>query len=272
MSNPENNIANSQSKGKNKARVQLNKVQLDHNFFQKPKIIALEYRFGQVGVLLFIQALCDMGKATNGEIDIDCIRARFKGRSLEESKADEFIAYCLEREMFRPGAKPFLVGNSRIDADQESMAEKQEGWRTKKQLQREKEKTNEGRKEDKQETSTGRMKSELVKNEDLNSSDLFSLKSPEKLSFYGPETIAAVERWGAQRRKKGRTFDIIQAEALLMSYNGRYDDLVKGINHSISYDYFTIVEPANQARAGPKIPVRGGYQSRDEAMEVLEKS
>lgn len=149
-------------------RVQLKHIQIDHNFFEKPKIVSLQYRFKEIGVLVFIQVLCDMGKATDGEIDDDCIRSRAAEYGWDEAKSDEFIAYCVERNLIHRGSKPFLLSNRRIQADQESMAAKQEEWREKKRKQREAFETDEGQIGDKVETSSGRMNPELLNTEDLN--------------------------------------------------------------------------------------------------------
>lgn len=137
---PESTLHDSDTVRNSVKRVQLKHIQLDHDFFEKPKIIGIAYKFGHIGTILYVQSLCDMGRATDGEIDVDCIR--YKARSIggwSEEQADEFIQYCIERDLYHVGSKDYLVSNRRIQDDQQAMAESQEVWRNKKRAQRERE-------------------------------------------------------------------------------------------------------------------------------------
>jgi hypothetical protein len=239
MQSPEKNSTQTPAK----KRVQLKHVQLDHNFFEKPKIIALGYRFKEAGQLLFISTLCLMAKATDSEIDIDCVRAE-ASRLLkwDETKADEFIAYIIERDLVHRGSKPFLIANRRILEDQENMAAKQEKWRESKRTQR-------GHVED----NSRRVNTELLNTEDLKS-EISKSDFPKSLDT--AEHRAAIAKWCEYSAKKHRkVISEMEIEALLLNWSSRAKELIPAINQSIERGWKGIIyKPPDEKPQYNKIP------------------
>lgn len=201
-----------------KKRVQLQYLQFDFDFFHKPKIIAVKYKFGAGGLVALMDCLCKMAKGTDAEIPVDCARALCE--QYEIADPDAFITYCLSLQIFEVGSSDLYITNSRVAEDQENVARKQEDWRNKKRQQR-----------DICGTTAG-----SVNTEDLNTEDL---KKEEKeiakqLSTITPEAFNAVKRWAAHRKKLCLSFDSMAAEALQMQYAGRSDALIRDINASIT--------------------------------------
>ncbi len=207
--------------------------------------------------MLFMAVLCVMGAATDSEIDIDCIRS--KALSLvkwEEAKADEFIAYCTERNLIHVGSKPYLRANRRILADQESMAEKQEKWRGQKQKQR-------GQSADKSETSGGPVNTEDLKNEDLNTEhlkteDLKDVTVPQSWEAEGREHL---QIWSAHMRAMGKTLEFTSLQAIISTWNHDIPEFIRRVKHSVSSGYKALYPPPD-TRDGPG-KVRAGKLDRE---------
>ena len=215
-------VANTQANGKKK-RVQLQHLVLDCDFFQKPKVIALQYKFGSPGICALIDCLCMMSKGTDGEIPTDCALALACKFDLPDPQA--FIDYCLSLGIFQPGSSALYISNSRVVADQESMAAKQDEWRNKKRQQREPQGTLGGQQGDNAGTNTGPVNTEDLKNEDL--------KNEKEL--VPPAVAAAIERWRRYLKEKyNRVFDQIAEEAVCCEYYGRHDELIRNINWSVA--------------------------------------
>lgn len=140
--------------------VQLKHLLIDVDFFDKPKIKALNYDYKQNGVSFFIAILCDMAKGTNSEVSDSCIRAIGEKFSFDKEATDEFIKYLIIHNMVHRCANPLYLANRRVLKDQASMASKQEKWRTNKGLHRDRVRTNRGQSEDMSRTNRGHVKSE----------------------------------------------------------------------------------------------------------------
>ncbi len=109
-------------------RDQLDYVQLDIDFLNKPKIKALGFKFGALAQLLVISALLDMGGATNGEIDDDAFNALASIYGFDPQKSIEILNYLLETKiLFRADSKK--ITNSRIIEAQQEVADKRRKWR-----------------------------------------------------------------------------------------------------------------------------------------------
>lgn len=159
-------------------RAQLKHLLLDNHFFEKPKIVALEFKFGGAVLMLYVRTLTDMCKATDAEIDEDVVRARAHEMGIAKDTAEEFILYALERGLYDRGSKPFLIFNRRVRLDQEAMAARQDKWKKAKRQQRDIDETDEGQNED------GTEKCEHLNIEDLNtehlkSEDLKAAREPQ---------------------------------------------------------------------------------------------
>jgi hypothetical protein len=221
-------------------RVKLKHVQFDTDFFEKPKMEALAFRFGADGVLLYMAVLFAMGEATDGELDTDNIRAKAQRRGWDSDRTESFIAYLLEREMIHQGSKPFLVSNRRIQEDQESLAAKQRKWRAEKRIPTgnalEESRNPSGNSSEDLRIPTGSVNTELLKSEDLKNEDLKteSLTVPGGLD--SPELRKAITMWAkAQRIYHNRHFGQFELEAMLMQHGSRpVADLIRNIIASAS--------------------------------------
>lgn len=233
----EENIPESSFKGKK--RVQLKHLVLDCDFFEKPKVIAIRYKFKHNGVLALIDCLCKMSKGTDGEIPTDCARAIAQDFDIEDP--DTFVKYCLSLGIFIPGSSDIYITNARVQDDQEAMALKQEEWREKKKpgKSRESQGNLRGISGEKTENLLGSVNTELLNTEDLNVLDS-SLKGAGKLSSLTPEAFEAVKRWGKHRAKLKKPFDAMAAEALQMQYAGKSADLIRDINSAIAGNWMNI--------------------------------
>lgn len=157
-------------------RAKLSKVQFDIGFFKKSTIRAIRFRFGDVGLLLYMALLLEMGGAENAEIDEDAARETASGYGFPVEKTDEFLRYCLERGSLSQGSRSFLLTNSRVIADQVAVAKKQEQWRNRQRGHRANQQGRQDDEIDNEETSEGvapvsrvtRELTEDLKIEDLN--------------------------------------------------------------------------------------------------------
>lgn len=164
-------------------RAQLKHLLLDVNFFEKPKIKALEYDYGSGGVCFFIAILCDMAKATDSEISASCIKATGRQFGFDREKAEEFLQYITKHNLIHKCRDPEYFANRRILEDQESMASKQDKWRNAKRKQRDIPMSPSGQQEDNRRTGCGPVNIEDLNNEDLNL-DLKKNGVPEQQSKF----------------------------------------------------------------------------------------
>ena len=278
-------------------RTQLKHIQIDADFFAKPKIVALRYRLGDSGVLFYLALLCDMGRATDGEIDLDCARARGEVYGYDQAKVDEVLEYLLEREMIHKGSKPYLISNSRIQADQESLHDKQEKWRRNK---REKSENPGGSRVEVLRNPPGSVNTEDLNTEDLKNEDLKkggvgeniappkpALTDEQKkqisetiaalplkaIGLDGPKPIKCLKLWAQHvivNLKK--PFEPITAEALVARYSGRGEDFCRDVLESVARGWKGVFP----ARTGhltqpPKPPPKGvaGFETPGEVMKKL---
>lgn len=101
------------------ARVQLDHLLLDVDFFSKPTILAFQFKFGDLAVLSLVKVLCSISRATNANIDPDVAYA------LGLSK--EALEYCIEKKILV--TERGLISNTRAIEDQEKLCRAQESWK-----------------------------------------------------------------------------------------------------------------------------------------------
>ena len=114
-----------------KNRVQLDHALFDVDFFDKPKIRSMEVKFGPLATLLIARLICDLSRATNAEIDDECLQ--FHAKHIGFEKHNEFLDYCIDRGILIRSALN-SISNSRVAEDQEKLASKQEKWRNAKRI------------------------------------------------------------------------------------------------------------------------------------------
>jgi hypothetical protein len=143
------------------SRAQLKHMLMDVGFFDKPKIKALKYDHKYVGVLFYINILCDMSRATDGEIYISCIKAIGENYGYDSQMVEALVSYLHEHGLLTLSKKSGYYSNSRVVEDQEKLAKNQDKWRTKQRQRR-----------DKIETNGIPVKTELLNTEILNIEEL----------------------------------------------------------------------------------------------------
>lgn len=126
----QNTITDNSKLSKPKERAQLSHALIDVDFFDKPKIKALNYKYGQLASLLLIRILMSLSRATDAEIDLDAARCIGHEVGLGD-KTDEVLDYLFSHGLLTH------VGNTgvtqeRVIADQESCASKRRKWRDEK--------------------------------------------------------------------------------------------------------------------------------------------
>lgn len=253
----------------NKSRAQLHHVLLDVDFFEKPKIIALAEKLGQLAPLLLVRIYAAMSKATDAEIEVSCVE--YLARVIGFTDVAEFLTYTIERGILCEGSKPFLITNSRVAQDQEKLAKAREDARIRQEKSRESRVTNalptrfpdpatdpvtvfplvEGG------AGETKPKVEPVKKAFISSLDTEPCRN-------------AAQRWRAHRHKQKLSFDDMALDALQAFYTGRPADFVNDIDYSISQNWRTVKPaPKEQARAGPAAPGRRNHDATIDAMKVI---
>lgn len=193
------------SSSQRKNRVQLDHVLIDVDFFDKPKIKAIDFKFGPLASTLLVRLYCDMSRATDAEIPVDCANAIAEAIRFE--KFDEFLTYCITFDIIRYGSSKLFLTNSRILSDQENVAEKQDKWRTKRRQQR-----------DRSETDRSALNSEIVNTEDLNTEENTNTKEVTRKGVQG-ETITPVAVQGKTERAPGVWVSDTEFETGVLEYS-----------------------------------------------------
>lgn len=240
------------------ARAKLSKVQLDSHFFSKGSIRAIRARFGPLGILAFIAVLCDLGDATDGELEREAVLDTITTETEGDVVAEDFLAFCLEREYLSVGRKEWLITNTRIVADQESLARKQDEWRKRQRRWRESRVTEVETKtyvtRDKEETKEGVTRDKRVTREDLNTEDLKIFL--EKLSAVGldtPDVRNGLSLWGRKCRENGRPITETQFDAYCARYARRPADFARALVYSAGLSKcLNLVDPGPFKRAVDK--------------------
>ncbi len=156
----------SQSKVGNK-RVILKHALIDVDFLHTPKIIALRRKFGDIAALAVIEITMQLSKATDATVELDTALAVVENFRID--KSEEFIAYCIDREILQKTELGFITEKGVIQ-DQQKLGEQQDKWKEKKRKQRQNEDVPGDMGGDTIGDSPG--KSEQLNTEDLNSEDL----------------------------------------------------------------------------------------------------
>lgn len=113
---------------------QLDYIRLDTDFFDKPKIKALLYKFGHEGLIFFIKILCQVGRSTDCKLNEEqCAALAFESQMPTE-KTEEFFSYCLERGLL-DGTRTEL-SNSRVRDDVAALEHKRSKARQRQQRYR----------------------------------------------------------------------------------------------------------------------------------------
>lgn len=107
---------------------QLDYIRLDTDFFDKPKVKGLAYRFGQGAVSFLLRLLCSMGRATDGTISRDAWEAIGADATLDPNTAETIVLYCLENQILE-GDISYLT-NARVQEDQDALTKKRGSTRT----------------------------------------------------------------------------------------------------------------------------------------------
>lgn len=114
----ESHYQNTESSKENqgKKRAQLKHVLLDVDFFNNPKIIALDDTQGGMAVLALVAIYCAMSRATNAVIS----QAAFRGIAKRQhvTDVDNFEAYCLQEKLIITELNGY--SNQPVIDDQES--------------------------------------------------------------------------------------------------------------------------------------------------------
>lgn len=100
-------------------RTKLNHVQLDVDFFTKPKIIALEARFGEVALLGYVKLLCAFGNATDARILAVDVIDILNAFGLSNDQSVDLLQYLKDRGMITLEGDHFT--HTRISSEQESL-------------------------------------------------------------------------------------------------------------------------------------------------------
>lgn len=253
---PQNNIPTQQSK----KRVQLKHALFDINFFAKETIAELGEDKGELAQLYLIKILMMMSGATDAEISRSAALS-LRG-SLSKEAAIDILDYCTDpiRSILyitRPG----FLSNSRVEADQESIAAKQDKWRTEKRKARDTLRTFDGHSTDKARKVSETVNTELLNTEDLNTEvnkencrppETEVLTLPDDLET--PKVRAALKLYSTKYQEKFKVpFDQILLEATAMRYSGRPDDFANDLAGSVGWKNVRDCSHFNaQPRGDPK--------------------
>lgn len=275
-------------------RAQLQYLQLDSDFASKPKIVALRARFGHLGVHLLVLILLDLARGTDAEIDRDCAIAQADLLGLSREDGEAFIEYCIEREILGIGSKDYLITNSRVKKDQESLAKKQDDWRRR---QRESRGGHADVTRDTGVTLNVNKCLSLSIHKDLKEGGVGGDSSPQErrvapapppaplqanaeaeiegvldqlgLTPLGLETKrvrGALRLWARHVISNlKRSFDAISAQALVAAYGGRPDDLARDLAYSTAGRYRRVY-PAPMQNPRPEDVKRATVARKDSAV------
>lgn len=98
---------------------QLSHVLLDVDFFDNPKIEALEYRFGPLASLWLIRCYCKMSRGSHAVVPQDTIYACAKRIGVDEDQANAWIEYCLKYGLIIEKLNGY--SNTRVIEDQQKL-------------------------------------------------------------------------------------------------------------------------------------------------------
>lgn len=215
------------------AKKKLKRAYINVGYPRHADILSLTNRFGIQGKCASYDLILAMSDASNGIIDRDAFLYTCKLNEVKDPEA--FLAYCIEKRIFIEVSGGY--SNSIVLKDQENYAkvldEDRERKRNKSGIRPESE-----RKLD-------------IDNDNDNETDLNKIEIALH-EFRTPRVEGAVYRWAQHRRKLGKSFDQMAADALLNLYAGRPQDLADDIDHSISNGWRTLNAKNNAIFKQPK--------------------
>lgn len=213
------------------AKKKLKRAYINVGYPRHADILSLTNRFGIQGKCASYDLILAMSDASNGIIDRDAFLYTCKLNEVKDPEA--FLAYCTEKRIFIEVSGGY--SNSIVLKDQENYAkvldEDRERKRNKSGIRPESER---------------KLDIDIDNDPDLNK---IEIALPE---FQTPKLSRAIERWRQHRRKLGKSFDQMAADALLNLYAGRPQDLADDIDHSISNGWRTLNAKNNAIFKQPK--------------------
>lgn len=222
-------------------RDQLDYVQFDVGFFSKPKHKALKYKFGNMSLLCLISVLCDMGAATNAEVDTDVFYATCADYEIQNSS--DLLDYLLQNGILFL-AENGKLSNTRVVKDQESIASKRELWRERQKKIREKKESHDNVTRDNNVESVVTLNTEDLNTEDLNIKKEKDKpkKEPEVLTF--PTKLDnepcrnAWNSWLEHKKSRGERYKSVQSQQQkLKEWAEKPDEFIEAINFSMGNNW-----------------------------------
>lgn len=124
---------------------QLSHVQIDVDFWNKPKCKAFRQKHGPVCALFYLDILLALGDATNAEILREDVIAIGEGSGLDTKTVTDAVEYLVSRGMLTSVTRDSreCICNERIKRNQEALSITRQGFRDRQQRRRQGNKTKE---------------------------------------------------------------------------------------------------------------------------------
>ncbi len=232
-------------------RDQLDYVQFDVDFFDKPKIQAVMYLGGCEAVCFLIRLYMALGRSTNAEMSKRQALGVAYSLRIEDELANKIITHCIAEGMLLGSGEENgldeIISAKRIAEDQENIAQKREIWREKENKRKKRE-------------SISKDSLESLNTEDLNTEDLNTLEKKggqgEEKQFEWIDSLPIPKNLDETRTKKALKawakyaagsipalkFSEIQAEALLSIADGYGQEIFsKAVRLSVTRGYKNII-------------------------------
>ena len=100
-------------------------ITLETDFFNDPKNIALQRKWGASGVLVLLRIYCAMARAEQSTVDEDTVLFLIESAGIKEAK--EYLNYCIEKELIFYEKESFFC--PKILQNRDALTLKQERWR-----------------------------------------------------------------------------------------------------------------------------------------------
>lgn len=265
LSTNENTTTAQQSK----KRVQLKHVLLDVDFYDKPKIRALSFKHKKISAGWLSHCYMQMSRASDAVVDRDCLEALAVEWGIPNF--DEVLQYCIANKLIHQSGSGY--SNTRVEEDQEACAEKRE-----ESLKRA------ARFRDRQRSVTNALRTRTPDTDTVTdtvtvvsskeggagetTADPFEI--PQASDFADSRAASALERWGEYTTKTHKKpWGQIQADALMMGYQGRVSDLIRDINGSMAAGWRTVRDCSQAKPNAPNSPKETSFERN---MRILRES
>lgn len=230
-------------------RVQLKHILLDVDFFEKPKVLALEYKHTAIAVLVYVKWLTLMSRATNGVVSRESLfgiaKEYFRNLGTLVATPESVLKTCIDTGMIVELDGGY--SNERVLKDQEACALKRSESSERQKKYRERAQHTSNALQTRlpvTETVT-----DTVDDPVLDPKETVTL--PDSPEYQKPEVVAALAAWQAYAKKRlRRDFGQIEADALLSCYNTRLPDMVRDITGSIRSGWRNICDCSRLASNG----------------------